>query len=67
MTSIDKWFENCNLVGKLWFKDKMSWETKSKIHDYLWEHKEDENIMDEIHRKLTYMIQNIDRVHAINF
>ena len=62
-----KWFENCNLVGKLWFKDKMSWETKEKINEYLWEHKDNTKVMDEINDKLTYMLHNIDKVHSINF
>ena len=62
-----KWFENCDMVNKLWFQGKMSWETKEKINSFLWEHSQDKNVMDEINTKLVYMIQNIDRVHAINF
>ncbi len=62
-----KWFENCHLVGKLWFNDKMTWKTKEEIHRYLWEHKEDKKIMDEVYETLTYMVKNIDRVHPINF
>ena len=64
---MSKWFENTSMVGKLWFNGKLSWDTKEKINDYLWDHKEDKNVMDEIHDKLTYMLNNLDRVHAINF
>ena len=62
-----KWFENCDMVGELWFNGKMSWETKEKLDKYLWENKDNHVIMDEIYGKLTYMIQNIDNVHAVNF
>ena len=62
-----KWFENCNMVGELWFNEKMSWETKEKLDEYLWENKEDTRLMDEIYGKLVNMIQNIDMVHHINF
>ena len=62
-----KWFENCKLVGKLWFHNKMSWETKRKINDYLWLNQENKKIMEEINIKLTYMVQNIDKVHVVNF
>ena len=62
-----KWFENCDMIGELWFNGKMTWETKEKLDEYLWENKEDVNLMDEIHTKLTCMIQNIDMVHHINF
>ena len=62
-----KWFENCDMVGELWFNGKMSWETKEKLDGYLWENKENSRLMDEIHTKLTCMIQNIDMVHVVNF
>lgn len=62
-----KWFENCDMVGELWFNGKMDWETKEKLDKYLWENKDNHVIMDEIHTKLTCMIQNIDNVHVVNF
>ena len=62
-----KWFDNCDMVGELWFNGKMTWETKEKLDKYLWENKDNHDIMNEINTKLTYMLKNIDRVHAINF
>ena len=62
-----KWFENCDMIGDLWFQGKMTWETMDKLEKYLWENKEDSRVMDEIYGKLVNMIQNIDNVHTINF
>lgn len=62
-----KWFENCDMVGELWFNEKMDWETKEKLDKYLWENKDNHDIMNEINTKLAYMIQNIDNVHVVNF
>jgi hypothetical protein len=44
----DYWFDNCKLVGEIWFYTEESvidWDRKSIIKDWLWDHKSDPHLM----------------------
>ena len=51
-----------SIVNNLWFNGKMSWETKEKINGYVFEHADDEQLMDKLYKKASYYQDNMSKI-----
>ena len=51
-----------SIVNNLWFNGKMSWKTKEKINSYVFEHSDDEQLMDKLYKKASYYQDNMSKI-----